>query len=319
MISLLFLALIGGLSIGGITFIYRQYEDDDNLKKAIAIMIAVMIALTTVFMIFDAKTRDIAFSSNQSAMATLAILLGFTQGGYSPYMKETWGGTGPEQDFDRDGMINMYDEDADNDGIYNYYEYNTQFNPFQPDVGVKDMQVKWQSTTSMIIRAIPVEDINGQGSVVTLYINDKTYDQKNFNYQVDFTIDDCSDVAKIELKVEGSESRYANKANNLISYSLVPGIYGQLGKWYSDMENQLQGWIRNNPLFYAANEFSMLENLLRGAIADVPLFAWVIILTVVVILMFLYFRRKISGKPSLFSRFKRKKKYEEGTTKIEVY
>lgn len=314
------LLIIGVLSIVGIIYVYKQYDDDENIKKAMVIMLAVIIALTTIYMVFDAKTREIALSTGDQSSATLAILLGFTQGGYSPYMKETWGGTGPEQDFDFDGIKNMWDTDADNDFVEDYYEYPTRFNPFQPDVGITKVEGLWVDENTLKIRATPVEDIVGTGSMITLYVNDQIQEQKTFGNPVTFIIDDYQLVSKIDLRVQGMESDYANKANNLYSYSIPYGAMGEFGVWYSNLENTIEGIIRNNPLFYANNAFSLIENLLRQTIANIPLVVWLGVLTAVVVIMFIYIRRKTKGGGgSFFGKFGKKKEYEPGTTKIEVY
>ena len=317
--TVVLLLAIGILSVVGINYIYKKYDTSEDLKKAIAVMLAIIILLTTVYMIFDVKTRDIALSTGESNRATLAILLGLTQGGYSPYIKESWGGTQPNQDFDFDGIKNMYDHDADNDKVPDAWEYPTRFNPFQPDIGIKDMKVMWTENGGMIIRAYPVEDITGNAAQVTLFINDKIQGTKPFFTTAEFHIEDASHVAKLELKVDGTESEYANKANNVLSYSIPLGITGQIGVWYSDLENEIQGVIRNNPLFYANNGFSVIENMLRGTIASVPLFIWMIILTVIVVGLIWYVRRMKKGKPPLFSWGRKKEEYSQGTVKIQRY
>ncbi len=322
MITWFMLLAIGVLSVGGIYYIYREYEHSDNLKKAIVVLLIAVVVLTTVFMIVDVKTRDVAVSTGQQSQATLAILLGFSEGGYSPYIKETWGGTGPEQDFDLDGIKNKWDADADNDGVEDHFEPPTRFNPYQPDVGIKDLDVRWLSEDEIQIKAVSVDDIVGTGSKVTLYVNDNNVETKTFTNTVYFTVNERLEATKIELRVEGMESEYANKANNVISYTIPASVTGEIGVWYSNLETDVQGVIRNNPLFYADNGFSYIENLFRGAVADVPLFIWVAILTLVVIVLIWYVRRMKKGKGGLLDRFRKKKKkkeYPEGTTKIKVY
>jgi hypothetical protein len=320
--SLYLLIIICIISVGGIIYVYKNYNDADTLKKAMVVMLALILIMMTFFMVIDIKTRDIAMAQGENQQATLAILLGWTRGGYSPYYPQTWGGTGPDDDFDRDGIPNKIDNDADGDGILDSREMPTRFNPYQPDIGIEDIKVMWIDEETLKIKVTPVTQITDTNHRVKLYINDETHSTKQFYTEVTFTVNNAQFTNKIELVSEGEESDYANKANNVRTYTIVEGVAGVVfGQWYSDMENTLQGWIRNSPMFYATNQFSYLENLFREKIANLPLMLWMVVLTVVIILLIIYVRRKTKGKKrrSLKDILKRKPKYEEGTTRIKVY
>ena len=320
MLSVILLVGIGVLSVAGIYMVYNKFDDDNDIKRTITTLLAVVIVLTTIFMVYDVKTREIALGVGGQNQATLAILLGMTGGGYSPYIKESWGGTDFDDDFDFDGIKNGWDDDADNDGVLDSYEYVTRFNPFQPDLGIKKMEVRWDSDTTVTVKCYSVQDITGLQTVIKLYKNNIIVSEKEFQEITSFTFGVTPNIQyTFEAHVTGVESNYANKANNLLSYTVPVGVMGIIGQWYYDIENQLQGIIRNNPLFYAANEFSFLENLFRGSLAGIPLFVWVII--IVAIIIFLWYRaRHLKGKPPILS-FGRKKKpeYKPGTIKISRY
>ena len=320
LLELLLLTAIGGFSVGMLFYIYKRFDDEDGAKKSIYILLTVMIILSTVFVVFEVHTRDIAMGVEGQNQTTLQILLGIIGGGYSPYIKESWGGTGTEQDFDWDGIKNIWDEDADNDGVIDSFEYATRFNPFQPDIGIKKMETMWEDDDTIKIKVYSVQDVTGLETVVTLFQNNIIEDEQEFDDMVEFrfTVNPNTQYT-FEVKVDGIESNYANKVNNIMSYTVPVGIIGVIGQWYYDLENQLQGIIRNNPLFYAANEFSFLENLFREGLAGIPLIVWIIIIVLVIVYL-IYRIRKKDNKKSFFDRFrKREKKYPPGTTKIEIY
>jgi len=323
MLTILLLLATGILSVAGIWYIYNKAEDETTTKKYLTIFIALIVILSTSFMILDATTRDIAMATQNQNDVTLAILLGWTSGGYSPYIKQSWGGTGPEQDFDYDGIKNSFDTDADNDGIHDSFEYPTRFNPYQPDIGIKDIRVRWDQDDVLRIEATPVEDITGVSFSVTLYLNDKAEQSLQYMLGQDFIF--IFDVDKdqtntIDLVCSGEESEYANKANNLISYTIAGGVWGVLGQWYYDVENELAGVIRNNPLFQSTNVFSTLESGFRSILASAP-FLWIIIpLVIIGVYIYINRRRAKKGKPPLFSKWKKKQhEYRSGDTVIKMY
>lgn len=318
-----FLLFIAGLSVAGILYIYKKEADEEYTKKAIAILLAIVISLSAVFMIFDAQTRSIALATNEQNDLTLAILLGWNYGGYSPYVQESWGNTGPNDDFDWDGIKNSLDADADGDGVEDYFEQPTRFNPFQPDIGIQNIGFQWIDENTIRIEAEPVQDITGIDFTVTLFVNNILKDQKSYSYNtnIDFTVDvDPTINNVIELHSEGKESNYANKANNMISYTIPSGVMGAFGQWYFDLENQIGGIIRNSPLFQSATAMSGIESLFRSSIAGLPLFVWFIIIILLVIVSFWLMWRKKKGKPSLFKKLReKKKKHTPGTVVVRSY
>ena len=316
------LLLIGIVSVAGTWYIYSKSDDEDSLKKTMALFLALIIILSTVFMIYDTGTREMAMGAESQNQSILAILLGWTSGGYSPYIKESWGGTGPYQDFDYDGIKNEWDEDADNDGVNDAFEYPTRFNPYQPDIGIKDMDLLWISDSRIMVRVEPIDQgLYTIDVAVKIYVDNIMKDSSGFYDTVEFTIDVVPfQQYTLDVMVEGRESIYANQANNLMSYTVPAGILGEFGKWYSDIENTIQGIIRNSPLFYAANEFSFLENLFRETFASIPIFIWIVVAAAVIPFWLWARRRKKKGKPPLFSFFRKKKpKYEKGVIKVQVY
>jgi len=321
LMPLILLAAIGAFSIGMLYYIYNRYDDEDGAKKTVYILLSIMVVSSTIFVVFDVHTRDIALGVEGQNQSTLQILLGIIGGGYSPYIKESWGGTGSEQDFDWDGIKNIWDEDADNDGVIDSFEYATRFNPFQPDIGIKKMETMWEDSTTIKIKVYSVQDVTGLDSVVTLYKNNIIQDEKEFDDMVEFRLKVNPNIQyTFEVKADGVESNYANRVNNIMSYTVPVGIIGVIGKWYFDLEHELQGIIRNNPLFWAANEFSFLENLFREGLAGIPLIVWIIAIIAIVVYA-IYRRRKSKGKGNIFDRFRKKKenKYPPGATRIQIF
>ena len=314
------LLLIGVLSVAGIWYIYSRMEEGDDFKKAITILMAVVVVLLTVFMVFDAQTQDMALASSEYNKATLAILLGWT-GSYSPYIVESWGGTEPEQDFDFDGVKNLWDSDADNDGVPDYLEYGTRFQPYQPDIGILDMEVKWVNEDQLSVRVYSVQDMTGLDASITVMLDSIVYAEGDFTQVNDFTIGvDSSRQYTLEFKVDGIESNYANKINNFISYTIPPGVTGEIGRWYSDLENTIQGIIRNSPLYEVTNGFGVFEQAIRGFLANFPLFLWVATIFLIVFAWWYNKRRIRKGKPPLLSWGRKKEdRYEKGTTRIQLY
>ncbi len=320
-----FLLFIAVIAIAGIWYIYKKEEDEEYTKKAMAILLAIIVGLSAVFMVFDAQTRSIALATNEQNDLTLAILLGWNHGGYSPYIQNSWGKTGPDDDFDWDGIKNSHDQDADNDGVIDANEpmSSMRFNPYQPDMGIQNIGFQWIDGNTIKINAEPVDDITGLDFTVTLFVNNIIKDQESYYYNtnIEFTVDvDPSINNIIELRSEGRESNYANKANNLISYTIPSGVTGVVGQWYFNIENELQGIIRNSPLFQTNTAMSGIESLFRSSVAGVPLFLWIIIIILSVLVLFWLTWRKKKGKPPLFKKLRgKKKKYDPGTAVVRLY
>jgi hypothetical protein len=304
---------IGILSVAGIWHIYKKSDSEDDIRKTVAIFLAIVIILCTVFMIYDTRTREIALMSGKQNRATLAVLLGISGGGYSPYLKDSWGGTDPDQDFDWDGVKNSYDQDSDNDGVNDAHEYATRYNPYQPDHGIEKIKVKWVDNQTLRIKCHSVK--RALVSRITLYVDGIIRDEKKFTDIVEFTVQvNPKKQYTLEMKTEGVESKYANKMNNLYSYTVPPGVLGELGKWYGELENQVQGVIRNNPLFKAANDFQQVDGIFRSILLGIPLFIVVPLVGGIILLVLVNRWRKREGKPPLFGR-----KYEKGTIKVQLY
>jgi hypothetical protein len=325
----LFLLFIGILSIAGIYYIYKKDYDEDKTKKYLAVLLAMIIVLSASFLYVDAKTREIAMMTGEQNEATLAILLGWNQGGYSPYIKESWGGTGPDDDFDYDGIKNSYDHDADEDYVADIYEPmdSMRFNPYQPDVGVSDVGVKWLTDSQIKIIATPTscQDAVNLDWTCTLYVNDVVKEVKHYDYltnELVYVVEIDPDIKNIiELRSEGMESEYANKANNLVSYTIPSGVMGDIGQWYYDLENEVQGIISNNPLYQSTNPvFSTFENMLRNTVAGVPLVVWLGLIILLIVINIWLLKRKKEGKKSLLNFWsKKKKKYRPGDLVIKRY
>lgn len=312
---------ICAFSVFFIWYIYNRDEGENDTKKMMVILIAIIVVLSTCFMIVDVETRNIALGQQAENQSILAILLGLTGGGYSPYIPSSWGGTNPDQDFDFDGIPNKWDEDADNDKVNDAWEHGTRYNPYQPDVGIKDFEIRWITDDEVHVRCFSVQDLTGFDCTITLYLDNIIQQEKPFSNSADFYVKvDPDKQYTLEVKVDGVESAYANKMNNLYSYTIPAGVYGELGRWYTNLENELQNVIRNNPFFYAANAFGMIENLFRQGLLGIPLFLWILIAAIIITLWLINRRREGKGKKPLFS-FGRKKKesYEPGTVKILGY
>jgi len=280
----------------------------------------VMIVGSAMFLFFSIETRNVALMNGEHTQSTLDILLSWNHGGYSPYVKESWGKTGPEDDMDWDGIKNAWDPDADNDMVEDLNEYPTRFNPFQPDIGISDVGFKWVDEDTIKIYAQPVEDITGVDFTVTLYLNDKIQEYQQYEYltnEMIFIVDIDPDQRNIiEVRSEGTESEYANKANNLVSYTIAAGAMGSIGQIYYDLENEVQGVIRNSPLFQSNDGFfSAFENLLRNTLAGVPLLYWIIIILIVFTVLVIRWRRQRKGKRTWFA----KKKNRDSDVKIQLY
>ena len=328
MIEIYILGFICLISLAGLYYIYNKYDDMDNTKRLAALFVGLLVLLSSLFVIYSVNTRDIAMMTGEQNEATLAILLGWNQGGYSPYVKESWGGTGPNDDFDYDGIKNSYDHDADEDYVADIHEPmdSMRFNPYQPDVGIKDMSVKWLEADKIKIVVTPTscQDAVDLDWTCTLYLNNDVQEVQTYDYltnELTFIIDniDSDQRNEIELRSEGTESEYANQANNLISYTLPAGVSGEIGKWYYDLENELQGVIRNSQLFQSTNGFfSTFENLFRNTIAGVPLIVWISILAALIVLVIWLVRRQQKGKGPLIGG-KKKKDYAPGTVKVKFY
>jgi len=329
----LFLLVVGVLSIAGIYYIYKKEYDEAKTKKYITVLLALIIVLSASFMVIDAKTREIALMQGEQNQATLAIMLGWNYGGYSPYLQETWGGTGPNDDFDRDGVINQYDPDADGDGVADYLEpmNSMRFNPFFPDVGIQKIRVRWDTESSIRIIATPTPsmDIIDTNAKITLYINNDVIEVKSYDFlssELTFVASIDSEIRNvIELRAEGIESNFANKANNHVAYTIPPGITGEIGKWYYNLENEIQGIVKNTPLYQSTSGiFSSFDNLVRNTVAGVPLILWLaLIIGLCAIIVILLRRRKEpkENKRSLlgFLKGKKKKRYEPGDLVIKRY
>lgn len=307
--EIILLLILSAFSIIGLWCIFNKYNDTDEVKKIAAVFIGVMIIGSTVFLIFSAETRNIAMMNGEQTQSTIDILLSWNHGGYSPFVKTSWGGTGPNENFDWDSLINQYDPDADNDGVEDYKEFPLRFNPYQPDIGIQDVGIQWIDDDTIKVIATPVTDITGLDFTVTLFVNNKIQEYQSYEYltnEMTFVVDiDPSERNIIELRSEGEESDYANQANNLVSYTIAAGVTGVIFQVYYDIENQLQGVIRNSPLFQSTNGvFSSFENLFRNTLAGIPLVVWIGIVFTIIVLLFVSWRRRKKGKPSLFRRKK---------------
>lgn len=318
------LLVIGILSVAGVWLIYKRSDDENSIKKMMAALLAIIIVLSASFMYFDAETRNIALGTGEATKATLAYLLGLNYGGYSPYLKDSWGGTQPDQDFDFDGIQNMWDDDADNDGLLDAFEYPTRFNPFQPDVGIKRLDVQWTDDDELHVVAISVQDLTGIACTATLYLDDIIKGEKAFGHgalQAEWYFKlSKGDSHTVEVRVAGTESDYANQANNYISYTIPAGVMGIIGEWYSDLENEIDGIIRNSPLFNSDNPMAGVDSAFRDILASAPFMLIIIIVAVVIILTLVSIRRQKKGKPPLFSWGRKKPpKFDVGDIVVKQY
>lgn len=319
--SEIILIAIGILSVAGIWYVYHKDESDDSLKKTMTILLAIVIVMCTVFMVFDARTRDIALATGESNDLTLALLLGWNNGGYSPYIMDSWGGTDPDDDFDRDGIKNAWDQDADNDGIADVHEPLTRFNPYEPNYGIQKMEIQWLSNTSIIVRCTPVERTTVYVQYATLYLNNIQNEKKTFNNVIEFNlIVDPASYNTIEVKIEGTQSDFANRADDYRSYIIPAAVWGSLGQWYADADLELQGIIRNNPWFQSSSQLSVLDSIFRDSLAGIPLIFWIALIIIIALLLFIRWRRIKKGKPPLLSWGRKKpREYVPGTKIIRFY
>ena len=313
MIVALLLLVISGISIAGIWLIYDRSESDASFKRMIAIFLAIIVALSTLFLVYDSQTRGIAFNDDTS-----------TEWGYSPY-NENWGGTGEEDDFDFDGIKNAWDQDADNDEVWDNFEFMTRFNPYVPDLGIKQIGFMWISDTELQIHVESIDRLYDSECTIILYKDSIEVDRKTFKDEVTFSLTVNQQVIyMLDFKLDdldGVEALYANKANNMMSYTFTgPGLI-VFGQWYFDIENYFEFAIRNLRLFGAPNpEMNAIESMLRTFFAIIPLFGWVALFVAIGLIIWIRHRRKKKGKPPLFRWFRKKPpKYEKGSTRIQVY
>lgn len=312
MLILLLLLTICGISVAGIYYIYDRSESDEDTKKLMTMFLVVIVLMSATFLVYDSQTRQLAFG-------------GEPEWGYSPY-NENWGGTGPEDDFDFDGIKNAWDQDADNDEVWDSFEYLTRFNPYQPDLGIDHLGFQWHNEHTLEIKVFPVERLYATQCTVVLFRDSIEIERKTIGGEpVDFYLDVDPDVIyMIDVKLEdlnGVQALYANKANDFFSYTMPGPMLIEFGQWYFDIENQIEGVIRNLRLFGIPNPaVDWLENSIRGLLAAIPLFGWIALIVAIVILVVVHFRRKQKGKPPLLSIFKKPPpKYEKGTVRIEKY
>ncbi len=312
MIIALLLLIICGISIAGIWLIYDRSESDESFKKMIAIFLAVIVALSTLFLVYDSQTRGIAFGGDDPVW------------GYSPY-NENWGGTGPEDDFDFDGIKNAWDQDADNDEVWDSYEYLTRFNPYVPDLGIRRVGFMWTTDTDLRIHVEGVTRLYDTECTIILYKDSVELERKTFKDEVDFFLEVNQQVIyMLDLKLvdlDGVEALYSNKANNFISFTFPGPILMTFGQWYFDISNEIEGVIRNLRLFGIPNpQLNEIESLIRAFFAAIPLFGWIALFVAIGLIVWIRYRRKKRGKPPLLRRwFGKKEKYAKGTTKIQLY
>jgi len=328
------LSLLLLLFIGIASAIFMLVSKGSERKRAMYLSLFVMLGLI-VFMIFNAgvitKIMDTEFNGKHTS-TTIGDLLGYTDG-YNPYYG-IWGGKNPDDDYDRDGIKNMFDPDADNDGVPDHKEYPFRFNAFEPDFGIDRLEVSWDSSNVIHIRAYPVKTYAGLTCYAYLCFDDFEIPGSStiFDHAVEFTYqypsDDRTHSFKVVLKTN-DESKYANKANNELGYVLPGGILSAInyGFWYSNLEAAVHGVIRNTGLNIDPT-LNPITNFFRSTIANVPLWAWIIILLIIIIVVLIikYKPRVIyvSEKPSIWKRIywritgKKPEEYGRGDILVKI-
>jgi hypothetical protein len=313
MLTELLLAVIAAVAIGGIYYAFFYIDDEGKRKKMITIVVVIIIAMSASLFVFNDK-MNATETGQKSLETTLMQLLGYTTHGYNPYGPDTWGGTGPLQDFDFDGVDNVYDHDKDNDGVLDASEPQSMYNPLAPDMGIQKLEVLFEAET-IHLRVTAVKSNAGARAVLSVYLDDnmatpiKTISPfENIDYPIDVIFKYDSSVSHtIELVVTGKESRYANTLNNVLSYTIpAKGVLFSVGRWYSDIESQIEGVVRNVRFIPGTVPlFSTGEDILRNGIAGIPLWGIAIIIVAALFILYLVWknRRIKSGKDP----FKKKK------------
>jgi len=329
-IVLLLLLLIG--TAGSIVIVTT-----DNIKekqRAFILLIVIILAFSA-YMIAKPTVIDKIIQTefeHKHNTPTAYTLIGWS-GGYNPYTGE-WGGKGDMDDFDRDGIKNVYDPDADDDGIPDYKEYTYRFNPFEPDIGIAHLSALWfhDSSGKMKIRVKvePVRIYSGIDIVCTLYIDGTKIESKAMPDVIEFITDYPDDGAQhtITVKATGDyEAKYASKVNNQLSYTLPADIFAQiqLGYWYSNLETQIQGAIKN-AYFLQSPGLQDFQERLKLILSSIPLYGWltVILLTVIAVTLIKFRTKKVYlSSRSRLKRFwdklrGKKVEYKEGDIEVKI-
>jgi hypothetical protein len=312
MLTELLLFVIAAVAIGGIYYAFFYIDDEGKRKKMITIVVVIIISMSASLFVFNDKMNATETGQKQLT-TTLQQLLGYTTRGYNPYDPNTWGGTGPLQDFDFDGVENVYDHDKDNDGVLDVNEPQSMYNPLAPDMGIQKLEVLFEAET-VHLRVTATQSNAGANAVLSVYLDDnmatpiKTITNfENIDYPVDVIFKyDKTKSHTIELVVTGKESRYANTLNNVLSYTIPVINPLGIGKWYSDIETQIQGVVRNVRFIPGTVPlFSTGEDILRNGIAGIPLWGIAAIVIAAIFIVYLVWknRRIKSGKDP----FKKKK------------
>ena len=294
MITELLLAVIAAVAIGGIYYAFFRIDDEVKRKKLVSIVVVIIIAMSASLFVFNDK-MNATETGQQTMLTTLQQLLGYTTRGYNPYGPDSWGGTSPLQDFDFDGVANVYDHDSDNDGVMDINEPQSKFNPMAPDMGIQKLDVLFEADT-INLRVTPTQSSMGSQAVLSVYLDDNMAVPikviSNFEY-IDYPVDvifkyDKTQSHTIELVVTGKESRYANTLNNILSYT-IPAIDPLgIGHWYLNVELGIDGWVRNTKFVPGTVPlFSTGEDIFQGGLAGLPL--WGLGLGIVIAMFIIYF------------------------------
>ena len=331
LIALMLLILFG--TAGAIIIITSK--DKITKQKALVVIIAVIFGFSAYGLINQSvfqKIVDTEFNHNQNT-PTIFEIVGW-HGGYNPYSGE-WGGTGDRQDFDRDGLLNIYDPDADNDGVPDAFEYPYRFSPFEPDISISHLSAIWYDSNGQTYMKVKVEAMRyypGDDMQVTLFIDGDAIQTKDITDVVEFSIPySDADSHVIMAKIVGHyESKYANKANNELSYTLPSGILAsiQIGYWYSNLETQIQGVFKNVNVDLSPGVHGFFNRLFL-MLSFIPLYGWFMILVIFIVgIYMILYRRKtvyIAGKkPSIFRRIwnritgKRQEEYKPGDILLKI-
>jgi len=324
---------LGALVLIGLigTLVILDYDEPGKRKIAAVILIIAMLG-TTVFIVYQTD-----FASNLLSNEFGGGEGGIFFRGYNPY-ENVYGGTNAEGDYDRDSISNLFDTDCDDDGVSKYKDTlivgGYDCSPFDPDVGITSIEAKWVHSggkTMMEIRVYPemssFKDL--RNPMISIYIDGDMRLDTAFNSNptvVEFEFGDDATTHNIYIKTRADyESKYANKANNMFSYTLPAGFLSQImiGDWYSNLERTIQGIIRNNPL----PDQSGLDSFLRTALASAPLWIWMVAVTIFIIWV-VWWRRRKEKKPRkkrfilrrIIDKFlQRKPPHRPGDVEIRTY
>jgi len=329
-IVLLLLLLFG--TAGSIVIITTNNQKEK--QRALMLLIAVILAFSAYMVIKPSVIDKIVQTEfeHKHNTPTLFTAFGWT-GGYNPYIGE-WGGRGDFDDFDRDGIKNIYDPDADNDGVPDYKEYTWRLNPFEPDIGIAHLSALWfRDTTGNLKIRVKVEPTRlypGMDIICSLYIDGDLIASKDMPGPIEFITDYPDDGKQhyILVKAKGDyEAKYASKVNNQLSYTLPSELFAQiqLGYWYSDLETQIQGAIKNANLNLSPGLQGFQERL-KYILSSVPLYGWltVILLTIIAITLIKFRTKKVyltsrSRLKRLWDKLRGKKvEYKEGEIELKI-